>query len=120
MQGYPPAVVAALDRTAAAQPMPTVHCSAFAAADGDWAAACIRRVSASVYGYPAAAAAAAADAGRPLLPGATARVVRQVAPNKVHVCVTFVLPRAVAFDDRGGGAAAAAATAPSTGAVGGG
>jgi len=104
--------------------MPTVHCSAFAAADGDWAAACIRRVSAAVYGYPppaaAAAAGAAADTGRPTLPGASARIVRQVAPNKVHVCVKFVLPRAVAFDDRGGGAAAAAPTAPSTGAVEGG
>ncbi|KAK1868362.1 hypothetical protein I4F81_010852 [Pyropia yezoensis] len=64
---------------------------------------CIRRVSAVVYGYPPAGAGDSAtsgdgNGGRPLLPGATARMVRQVAPNKVHVCVTFVLPRAVAFD----------------------
>ncbi|GAB0493950.1 hypothetical protein MMPV_005238 [Pyropia vietnamensis] len=103
-RGYPPAVVAALERTAAAQPMPTVHCSAFAAMDRDWAGECIRRVSAVVYGYPPAAEASGtrdADGGddrRPLLPGAIARIVRQVAPNKVHVCTTFTLPRAVAFD----------------------
>eukprot|EP00966_Prymnesium_polylepis_P226448 5238292-Prymnesium_polylepis.1 len=83
--------VGAFDRARWTAPLPRVHCYCFSKAE-DPAADVIERAE-RIMGCT--------------IPGATASVVRDVAPQKLMMCLTFVVPESVAW--RGGAAGGAGA-----------